>query len=29
LIEAAEQIETVVPEGEGLKEVVADKGYSQ
>jgi transposase len=27
LIEAAEQIETVVPEGEGLKEVVADKGY--
>ena len=27
LIEAAEQIEAVVPEGEGLKEVVADKGY--
>jgi len=27
LIEAAEQIETVVPEGEGLTEVVADKGY--
>src|SRR5215204_1321468 len=27
LIEAAEQIETVVPEGEGLIEVVADKGY--
>jgi transposase len=27
LIEAAEQVETVVPEGEGLQEVVADKGY--
>jgi transposase len=27
LIEAAQQIEKVVPEGEGLKEVVADKGY--
>ncbi len=27
LIGAAEQIETVVPEGEGLREVVADKGY--
>jgi transposase len=27
LIEAAEQVETVVPEGEGLKEVVGDKGY--
>jgi IS5 family transposase len=27
LIEAAEQIERVVPEGEGIKEVVADKGY--
>ena len=27
LIEAAEQIEAVVPEGEALKEVVADKGY--
>jgi Transposase DDE domain len=27
LIEAAEQIETVVPEGDGIKEVVADKGY--
>jgi transposase len=27
LIEAAERIETVVPEGEGLNEVVADKGY--
>jgi transposase len=27
LIKAAEEIETVVPEGEGLKEVVADKGY--
>jgi transposase len=27
LIEAAEQIETVVPDGEGVKEVVADKGY--
>ena len=27
LIEAAEQIETVVPDGEGPKEVVADKGY--
>jgi transposase len=27
LIEAAEQVETVVPEGEGIKEVVADKGY--
>jgi hypothetical protein len=27
LIEAAEQIETLVPEGEGIKEVVADKGY--
>ena len=27
LIEAAEQIETVLPDGDGLKEVVADKGY--
>jgi transposase len=27
LIEAAEQIETVMPEGDGIKEVVADKGY--
>ena len=27
LIEAAEQIETVVPESEGPKELVADKGY--
>ena len=27
LIEAAEQIETVVPDSEGPKEVVADKGY--
>jgi len=27
LIEAAEQIEAVRPDGEGLKEVVADKGY--
>jgi hypothetical protein len=27
VIEAAEQIETLVPEGEGIKEVVADKGY--
>lgn len=27
LIEAAEQIETVVPEGDGIQEVVADKGY--
>jgi transposase len=27
LIEAAEQMETVVPEGDGIKEVVADKGY--
>jgi hypothetical protein len=27
LIEAAEQIETVAPDGEGLEEVVADKGY--
>jgi transposase len=27
LIEAAEQIETVVPDGEGPVEVVADKGY--
>jgi transposase len=27
LIEAAEQIETVVPDGEGPAEVVADKGY--
>jgi transposase len=27
LIEAAEQIETVLPEGDGIKEVVADKGY--
>jgi transposase len=27
LIEAAEQIETVVPERDGIKEVVADKGY--
>jgi transposase len=27
LTEAAEQIETVVPDGDGLAEVVADKGY--
>jgi len=27
LIEAAEQVETVVPEGEGIIEVVGDKGY--
>ena len=27
LIEAAEQVETVVPDGEGIQEVVADKGY--
>jgi transposase len=27
LIEAAEQVETVVPDGEGIKEVVGDKGY--
>jgi transposase len=27
LIDAAEQIETVVPDGDGLEEVVADKGY--
>ncbi len=27
LTDAAEQIETVVPEGDGLEEVVADKGY--
>jgi transposase len=27
LIEAAEQIETVVPDGDGPEEVVADKGY--
>jgi hypothetical protein len=27
LIEAAEQIERVLPEGEGIQEVVADKGY--
>ena len=27
LIEAAEQVETVVPDGEGITEVVADKGY--
>ena len=27
LIDAAEKIEAVVPEGEGLEEVVADKGY--
>jgi transposase len=27
LIETAEQIDTVLPEGDGLKEVVADKGY--
>jgi transposase len=27
LIEAAEQIEAVVPDGDGLKEVVGDKGY--
>lgn len=27
LIEAAEHIETVLPEGDGIKEVVADKGY--
>jgi transposase len=27
LIEAAEQIETVLPDGDGLEEVVGDKGY--
>src|SRR5215218_10556262 len=27
LIEAAEQIETVVPDGDGIEEVVGDKGY--
>jgi hypothetical protein len=27
LIEAAEQVETVVPDGEGVQEVVGDKGY--
>jgi transposase len=27
LIEAAEQVETVVPDGDGITEVVADKGY--
>src|SRR6476660_1934968 len=27
LIEAAEQVETVAPDGEGVQEVVADKGY--
>ncbi len=27
LIEAADQVETVMPEGEGITEVVADKGY--
>ena len=27
LIEAAEQVETVLPDSDGLKEVVADKGY--
>src|SRR5215216_6540073 len=27
LIEAAEQVETVVPDGDGIAEVVADKGY--
>ena len=27
MIEAAEQIETVLPDGDGLKEVVGDKGY--
>lgn len=27
LIEAAEQIETVLPDGNGLEEVVGDKGY--
>jgi transposase len=27
LIQAAEQIETVLPDGDGLKEVVGDKGY--
>jgi transposase len=27
LIEAAEHVETVAPDGEGVKEVVADKGY--
>ena len=27
MIEAAEQIETVLPEGDGLQEVVGDKGY--
>jgi hypothetical protein len=27
LIEAAEQVETVHPDGEGIKEIVGDKGY--
>src|SRR5919108_4007256 len=27
LIEAAEQVETVRPEGDGIREVIADKGY--
>ena len=27
LIEAAEQVETVVPDGEGVQEVIGDKGY--
>jgi transposase len=27
LIEAADHVETVVPEGEGIQEIVADKGY--
>src|SRR5688572_29257727 len=27
LIEAAEQVETVRPEGEGIEEIVGDKGY--
>jgi transposase len=29
LIEAAEQVEAVVPDGEGVQEVVGDKGLSQ
>jgi len=27
LIEAAEQVETVRPDGEGIEEIVGDKGY--
>jgi transposase len=27
LIEAAEQVETVLPEGDGIEEIVGDKGY--